>query len=136
VPDWQGGVFVTQGEIQQIDPSTGQPLPRSLSFAPTLFHFASSATSNFPLPHDVAPQGDDALLLGEDGTAYIKLQDAAGNNSLVAVATAGQSTGQIKWTATTGRSPRLSTVTSDGSVVFQSMQSDNAMHVSIAAPNG
>src|SRR5256885_2213537 len=41
-----------------------------------------------------------------------------------------------KWTATTGRSPRLSTVTADGSVVFQSMQSDNAMHVSIADPNG
>ncbi len=138
VPDGQGGVFLTQAAIQGTDPGTGQPIA-SLSSPPQLYHFASSGTSKFPLPSDLAasPQGDDdALLLGEDGTAYIRGRASAGNNNLMAIATVGQSAGQVMWTSITGRSPRLSTVLSDGSVVFQSMQSDNAMHLSIADPNG
>jgi hypothetical protein len=138
VPDGQGGVFLTQAAIQGTDPGTGQPIA-SLSYPPQLYHFTSSGTSKFPLPSDLAasPQGDDdALLLGEDGTAYIRGRASAGNNNLMAVATAGQSAGQVKWTSVTGLSPRLSTVLSDGSIVFQSMQSDNAMHVSIADPSG
>lgn len=104
----------------------------------SLYHFTGSGTSTVALPIIPAPQtfgtdGQDPVLLGEDGTAYVAGSDTAGNDSLTAV----DSLGTVKWTSSSlGKSPRLSAVMADGSLVFQSMQADNAMHVSIADPKG
>src|SRR5690348_8717088 len=75
------------------------------------------------------------MLLGEDGTAYLTGRSSE-QSPVDTVAAVDTSNGNVKWTANTTSEPDLSTVTSDGSLVFQSAQGDNATHTLIADPNG
>jgi len=124
IPDGQGGTLVT------------------VSFPPALYHASSSGTSKFPLP--ITPPSasidafaiNDAMLLGEDSTAYlVGSSDPQGPmNTLLALDTNG---GAIKWTTSPGLNPTPSTVTSDGSVAFQYYsQSDFSQHLGITNSSG
>jgi hypothetical protein len=113
IPDGQGGV-VTQVAID----SGG-----------TLYHFSSSGTSKLGLtitPEVCPSYGSrpcDPLLLGEDGTAYLvgSSSNSPWPNTVAAI---DSSSGTVKWSASPGLSPSLSTITSDGSVAFQYLSAD------------
>jgi len=123
ISDGQGGALLT------------------VSFPPTLYHVASGGVSKFGLPlFPDAPFGDDlfladSMLLGEDGTAYI-VGSSSEEAPVDTVAAVDSSTGAIKWTASPGLHPKLSTVTSDGSLAFQYDLPDFSIHSAFADHTG
>ena len=121
IPDGQGGSLVT------------------VSTPPALYHSSSGGgTTKLGLPiTPFAPFGDDlfvsdAMLLGEDGTAYIAGSSLDGSNT-ASIAAVDTSAGGVKWTVP---GSRLSTVTSDGSLAFQYSTPDTLLHNAFASPTG
>jgi hypothetical protein len=123
ISDGQGGVLVTVWS-----PSM-------------LYHASSGGVSKFALPiFPDEPFGDDlfsadSMLLGEDGTAYIvgSSSEEAPVDTILAI---DSNTGATKWTASPGLHPKLSTVTSDGSVAFQYSLPDFSLHSALADSAG
>jgi hypothetical protein len=113
----------------------------TLSFPSALYHVSSGGSSKFGLPITPdAPPGDDlfladSMLLGEDGTAYITGSSTpqAPVDTVLAV---DSNSGNVKWTASPGVHPKLSTVASDGSLAFQYSLPDFSVHSAFADPTG
>ncbi len=123
ISDGQGGALLT------------------LSAPPALYHASSGGATKFGLPITPdAPPGDDlfgadSMLLGEDGTAYI-VGSSSEEAPVDTVAAVDSSSGAVKWTASPGLHPKLSSVTSDGSLAFQYSLPDFSVHSAFASPTG
>jgi hypothetical protein len=123
ISDGQGGALLT------------------LSFPPALYHVSAGGASKFTLPitPDAPPGNDlyiaDSMLLGGDGTAYITGSSTpeAPVDTVLAV---DSSSGNVKWSASTGLHPKLSTVAADGSLAFQYELPDFSVHSALADPTG
>jgi uncharacterized protein (TIGR03437 family) len=121
IPDGQGGALVTA------------------SFPPALYHASTSGSSKFSLP--ITPpqvidgfEDDGSILPGEDGTLYI----AGASNSEGPVDTQlaiDPSSGTVKWSVVPGGTPYPSTLTADGSLVFQYFQG-GSQHLAFANSTG
>jgi len=113
----------------------------TLSSPPSLYHVSSGGSSKIGLPITPdAPPGDDlfladSMLLAADGTAYI-----TGSSTLEApvdtIVAVDSSSGNVKWAASPGLHPKLSTVTSDGSLAFQYALADFSVHSALADSTG